>query len=148
MDATQVHTSLNYFPIIGVFVGMILLAYGFWRKSNTASRISLMLLCLTAVIAFGVFGSGEVAGKGAELMAGPVWENIAAHKASALPAFAAIELTGILALIGLILIFRRSTVARWNVVAVLILSLAALGLTARTTLLGRHIYSAGATVNK
>ena len=63
MDATQVHTSLNYIPLIGIFVGMVLHAYGWWRGSKGISRISLILLCLTALFAFAVFGSGEVAGK-------------------------------------------------------------------------------------
>ncbi|MBP7476051.1 MAG: hypothetical protein KA810_12395, partial [Pyrinomonadaceae bacterium] len=79
-------------------------------------------------------------GKGAALMAGPPWTNIVAHRASALPTFLAIELTGIFALVGLIRMFRGKGLARWNALVVLILAIVSLTLAARTTHFGRQIF--------
>ena len=73
-------------------------------------------------------------------MAGPPWTNIVAHRASALPTFIAIELTGIFALVGLIQMIRGKGLARWNAFVVLILAIVSLFLTARTTHLGRQIF--------
>lgn len=131
-----------------MLLGIVLLLFGFWKRSDRVKRISLGVLFLTAVLAFGVFASGEIAGKGAELLVGPVWTNIEQHKASALPAFAAIEAAGLLALIGLIKSFRSSELPVWMVLALLFLSVAAFGLSARTTYLGRNIYSVEGAVNK
>jgi len=99
---------------------------------------------LTAIVTLIVFGTGEVAGKGADLMVGQIWTNIQQHKTSALPAFAVIESAGIFALYGLINLMRQKVLAVWVVVIIMLLSLAAIGLTARTAYLGRHIYTADA----
>lgn len=148
MDAARVHLFLNYFPLIGTLLGIVMLVFGFWKRSDRVKRISLVVFFLTAVLAFAVYASGEVAGSGAGKLVGPVWTNIGTHKASALPAFAAIVSTGLFALIGLISMFRKSELARWNVLALLIFSLAALSLTARTTYLGARIHSIDAAVSR
>ncbi len=81
-------------------IGPIVLIYGTRRPSEKAQKIGLGILVLTAILTLVVFGTGEVAGKGADLMVGQVWTNIQNHRASALPAFAVIEATGIFALFG------------------------------------------------
>lgn len=148
MDATQLHLFLNYIPVTGTLLGIVLLLFGLWKRSDKVKRISLGFFVLTAVLAFGVFGSGEVAGSGAEKLVGPVWTNIEQHKSSALPAFTTIEAAGLLALIGLIKSFRRSELPLWTVLALLFLSVAAFGLSVRTTYLGRHIYSVEGSVKR
>ena len=148
MDATRIHLFLNYIPVTGTLLGTVLLLLGFWKNSSKIKRISLFIFVLTAVLAFAVYATGEIAGKGAELLVGPVWTNIETHKASALPGFAAIEAAGLLALIGLVKSFRKSELPLWAVLALLFLSLAAFGLSLRTTYLGRNIYSVDGTVNK
>ena len=148
MDATRIHLFLNYIPVTGTLLGIVLLLLGLWKRSDRVKRISLWIFVVTALLAFAVYATGEIAGKGAELLVGPVWTNIEHHKASALPAFATIEVSGILALIGLIKSFRKSELSLWAVLALLFLSVAAFGFSARTTYLGRNIYSVEATVNK
>lgn len=63
-------------------------------------------------------------------MSGPPWRNIVAHRTSALPTFVAIELTGVLALVGLIRMIRGKAFARWNALVVLVLAIASLALAA------------------
>ena len=148
MDATRIHLFLNYIPVTATFLGMVLLLFGLWKRSGRIKRISLGIFVLSALLVFTVYASGEIAGKGADLLVGPVWTNIGQHRSSALLAFAAIEVTGVLALTGLITLRRASEIARWRIVALLIVSLTAAGLTARTTYLGARIHSGDAAVTR
>ncbi len=148
MDATQAHLLLNYFPLVGMTLGAALVLLGLWKRSERFDRLGLICFTITAVLVFPVYATGEIAGKGVDLLVGPVWTNIGGHRSSALPAFAAIEITGVLALTGLITLHRGSEIARWRVVALLVLSLTAAGLTARTTYLGRNIHTVDAAAAK
>ena len=148
MDATRIHLFLNYIPVTATFLGMVLLLFGLWKRSGRIKRISLGIFVLSALLVFTVYASGEIAGKGADLLVGPVWTNIGQHRSSALPAFAAIEAAGLLALVGLVKSFRKSELPLWAVLALLFLSFAAFGLSARTTYLGRNIYSVDGAANK
>lgn len=141
MDATKLHLLFNYFPLIGSMTGLIALLSAYRMKSVSVQKIGLGLLALTAFLTLVVFGTGEVAGKGSDLLVGQVWTNIEQHKAAALPAFAAIETVGIFALYGLINLIRGKTLANWFTVIILVLTLAAAGLTVRTSYLGRLIHS-------
>ena len=141
MDATKLHLLLNYIPLIVTPVGAFMLLYGSRRSRPKAQKTGLVLLVLMAVVTLGVFGTGEVAGKGSDLIIGPVWANIQQHKVSAFPSFAVIESLGIFALYGLINLMRQKALATWFMAIIMILSITALVLTARTAYLGRHIYT-------
>ena len=147
MDATRVHQVLNYIPLVGTVLGLIVLLFGTWRKRGLFTMIGLGLLCFTGVIVLIVFATGEVAGKGAELMKGPPWTNIVVHKDSAMSTFAAVLLNGIFAAFGFWSLRRRSRLARWNLIALVLISLAATALAERTTYLGRHIFDGIGVVN-
>ena len=140
MDPTRIHLFLNYLPLIGMVLGTAALLYGMWRSGRQVGRCSLWVFLVTALITLAVYATGEIAGRGAGHMAGPPWTNIIAHRASALPTFVAIELTGIFALVGLIQMIRGKGLARWNAFVVLILAIASLFLVARTTHIGRQIF--------
>ncbi len=140
MDSTRLHLFLNYIPLIGMMLGIVMLLYGIWRPGSHATRVSLGLFIVTALLTLVVYATGEIAGKGAHLMAGPPWTNIVAHRASALSTFVAIELTGVFALVGLIRTIRAKGLPRWNALIVIILAIASLALAARTTHIGRQIF--------
>lgn len=148
MDATRIHTLLNYLPLAGTLLGIVTLLVGTWRSNNKLRLTGLGLFCLTSLITLAVFATGEIAGKGADLMVGQVWENIRVHKASALPAFVAVEVTGVFALFGLLSMARKRQLARWHVVTVMLFAIFAIGLSAKTTHLGRQIFAVETTVNK
>jgi hypothetical protein len=148
MDAQKIHTLLNYLPLVGTLIGIATLLIGMWRSNDKLRLIGLGLFCLTALVTLAVFATGEIAGKGSEIMVGQVWENIRAHKASALPTFIAVEIAGVFALFGIISIARKRVLARWVVVAVMLFAIAAIGLSARTVLLGRQIFAIDTTVSK
>ncbi len=148
MDATQAHLFLNYFPLAGMTLGAVFVLLGFWMRGDRLNRLGLISFTVTALLVFPVYATGEIAGKGADLLVGPMWTNIAQHRGSAMLTFAAIEVTGVLALTGLITLRRGSEIDRWKLVALLFLALAAAGLTARTTYLGRNVYAVDGAVSK
>jgi hypothetical protein len=148
MDATKLHLLFNYVPLIGTVFGPVVLIYG-TRKLNVRTQMTgLGILILTAILTLVVFGTGESAGKGADLLVGQVWTNIQGHRASALPAFAAVEATGIFALFGAINLMRKKALTGWLVTLIFLLSLASIGLTVRTAYLGRSIHLVEAQIAK
>jgi uncharacterized membrane protein len=139
MDALQVHTLLNHYPMIGSIIGMILLIIGLWRKNEKAKRVSLWIFCLVALLILPIYATGEIAGANNGMTIGTAADLIKQHRATALIAFALIEATGIAAFFGLILLSRSPSRARWTVILVLVLSIASTLIVTRTTLMGRQI---------
>lgn len=92
---------------------------------------------MVALLTFPVYVSGEITGS--EMSGGIFGDLIKQHKDSALIAFGLIEATGIGALIGLILLYRRPPQAKWIIYFVLVLSLASSVIITKTTLMGRNI---------
>lgn len=139
MDALHIHLLLNHFPVIGTIIGIGLLLIGFTRKSDEIRRVSLGVFFVIALLTIPVYLTGEPAEERVEKSVGVSKSIMEQHEDTALPALIAMELTGFVALIGLVLLFRKSNLARWNVVAVLVLSLITFGLMARTANLGGQI---------
>jgi len=146
MDATKLHLLINYFPLAGTVIGPIVLIYGTRWRSEKAQKIGLGIVILTAILTLVVFGTGEAAGKGSDLLIGQVWTNIQGHRASALPAFAVIEANGIFAVFGFINLMRKKALTKWLIIIVLLLSVASVGLTARTAHFGRSIHLVNAQI--
>lgn len=140
MDATKLHLIFNYVPFIGTVIGPVVLIYGTRKLNVRAQMTGLGILISTAILTQVVFGTGEAAGKGTDLLVGQVWTNIQGHRASALPAFAAVETTGIFALFAVINLMRKKALTGWLVTLILVLSFASIGLTVRTAYLGRSIH--------
>lgn len=138
METAEIHLMLNYYPLIGMVIGILLLLIGLGLKSELVKRISLAIFIATALITLPAFVTGEIAGKAASF-AEPRATALTIHKASGRATMMVVEVTGILALIGLILYRRKLDLARWFVLAVLLLTLTSLGMLGYTTLLGRHI---------
>lgn len=139
MEASQFHTLINHYPMVLSMIGVILLVVGLWRKSDKLKRISLWMFFVIALISTAVFGSGEVAGKNSGLLAAPSGELIRNHQQAARLTFLLIGATGLTSVFGLILLHRKSPLARLVVPTVLVLSIAGSVIVTQTTLKGRKI---------
>jgi uncharacterized membrane protein len=139
MNFVQIHLLLNHFPVIGSFIGFGLFLVSFFGKSESLRRSSLIVFVAVALIAIPAFASG----KGAQLMLkdqpGISDDFVQRHEGAAMLALWFLEATGAFALAGLWQIHRRARMARWNLAAVLIFSLIAAGLMARTGNTGGEI---------
>lgn len=139
MDLLHTHLLLNHFPVIGTLVGIAILVLGYIVRSDAIRRTSLAVFFAIALVAIPVYLTGEPAEERVEGSVGVSKALIEQHEDSAMPALIAMELTGLVALIGLFASYRIPKWANVSFAAALILSLAAFGLMARTANLGGQI---------
>ena len=107
MNYTQLHLTLSHLPVLGTIFGILLLAYGLIRNNDEVKKISLGVFVLMAAATLPVYFTGEPAEEIVEDLAGVSETIIEVHEDAALYALILMEVTGVLALLNLILI-RRS----------------------------------------
>lgn len=61
MSIVHVHLLLNHLPVVGAFLGVLLLAFALLRRSSEMGKFALGLLAAIAAIAVVVFFTGEPA---------------------------------------------------------------------------------------
>jgi uncharacterized membrane protein len=147
MDLTHLHLILNHFPIVGTLIGSLLLLYGFIRKDRNNQQVALAVITLMAILAIPVMLTGEPAEERVEHIAGVTEAAIEAHEEAAELAIWVMEITGFIALVGLILGYLKNRIFQPVMILALILSLASFGLMARTGSLGGQIRHTELTQN-
>lgn len=100
MDSTHIHLLLNHFPIIGTFIGTLVLAWAVVRKSNDLRSAGCTIIILMALVAIPVYLTGEPAEESVEHLPGVSESMIESHEDAALQALIALEVAGVLALAG------------------------------------------------
>jgi uncharacterized membrane protein len=153
MNLAHIHLLLNHFPTIGFGIALGLFLVSLIRNSEELKRTSLVIFFLIAALAIPTYLSGNAALE--TLCSGPEGAcppgvsvvTIRAHEDAALPGFLLMELTGFIAWLGLWQFRLISRTPRWNVAAVLLLSILSFALMARAANIGgeiRHPEIAGA----
>ncbi len=133
MNWAHVHLIINHVPVIGVLGVILLLAYALARKSEELKMVSFGFLVLIALMTLAVYFTGEGAADVAKKIPGVTQAFIDRHEEMADLALVLTELLGVLALAGLIVLRRTSSIPKWLAVVVLLVSLitaAVVGLTA------------------
>src|SRR5215510_5369415 len=145
MNLAHIHLLLNHFPTVGFGIGLALFLVALVAKNEELKRTSLVVFFLIAALAIPTYLSGNAAVEklcsGAEGACPPGVSiaTVRAHEDAALVGFALIELTGFIAWLGLWQFRLISRVPRWNVTAVLLLSILTFGLMARAANIGGEI---------
>jgi hypothetical protein len=148
MNLVHLHLLLNHFPTVGTVIALGLFAASLVMRSKHLQHASLLVFFGIAVITLPTYVSGNnaemlicVAKKGsAECMDPSVSRAmIEEHEGAALPAFAAMILTGAFSWLGLWQSRRFGRVARWNQLLILLLAVIAFGLMARAANIGGEI---------
>jgi uncharacterized membrane protein len=154
MDAAKLHLILNYYPAVACVIGTVLLAVGMFRGSERLKRASLKLFIIVAVFTLPVLVTGEMAGGAGKrngTYTGVMAESLERHKSLARAAFLMVEVCGVAAIFGLLLIGRGSNAVRWVLPLTLVIAFAASVAVVATIHLGRQVKwaamapSAGAT---
>jgi len=135
----HLHLLLNHFPIIGTMVGAGLFLISFLAKTEDVRRSSLIVFVVMALLTIPAFMTGV--GAQEKMVADSSVSNtlIQRHEGAAELAVWFMEITGALAVIALWQYIRRESPARWNTSAILVFSLATVGLMARTGNTGGEI---------
>lgn len=139
MSAAHWHLMLNHIPLLGLFFGAGLLAYGVWRGSEDVQKASLGLLAVAGLSALAVYLTGEPAEEGIEGLAGVSHDAIEAHEKGALYALIGSLTTSAAALGALLYGWGRRSLARWTVLLTLVLAFTTTGLLGYTANLGGKI---------
>ncbi len=129
----HVHLMINHFPVIGVLVGFLLFAYALVRKSEEVKAVSLGVFVLIALMTIPVFLTGEGAEDVVKHIPGVTETYIGRHEEIAELSLILMEVLGVLALTGLVLLKLRGFMPKIIVILVLVMSLivaTAVGITA------------------
>jgi hypothetical protein len=135
MSWTHVHLALNHLPVIGLVFVLCLLAAAVWRGNVDLLKASYWATVILALVAWGVYLTGEPAEEMVEHLSGFSESLVEQHERAALIATIGLSLLGIAALVGL---FYRG-VRRWYPKAVLLGALLVTGLMIWTANLGGQI---------
>jgi uncharacterized membrane protein len=139
MTGVHLHLLLSHVPVIGIFIGMAILAWGTIRRSNDLSNASLVLFVALALLSIVTILTGESAEDVAERLAGVDKASIERHEDAAKLAAISMYILGAASLAGLVIVqwFRRAT--RGILVAILLLSIVSAGMMAWTANLGGQV---------
>jgi hypothetical protein len=115
MNWAHVHLLLGHLPVIGTIFGVLLLLLALLRKSEELKRVSLGVFVFTALIVLPVYFTGEPAEEVVEHLPGVAEPLIERHENAALFALLIAGVTGIAALIWLIIFRRAERLPGWVV---------------------------------
>jgi uncharacterized membrane protein len=139
VNLAHLHLLLNHFPIIGTIVGVGLFVFSLAGKNDDLKRAGLIIFAVMALLSLPTFFSGVGAEGAIEELPGVSKALIDRHEGAAILALLFMEITGALSLVGLWQSHKFSKAARWNVAAVLLLSLITVGLMTRVGTTGGDV---------
>ena len=125
MNLPHIHLLLNHWPILGALIALALFVVALATRNRDIKQVSLVLFALVAIVAIPVYLSGNAAADTIKKQPLPPTKALVeTHEGAALLAFTFLELTGVLALIGLWQFTRSNKTethgASWASTAVLI----------------------------
>lgn len=139
ITSVHIHLLLNHLPIIGTFVGILLLLSAIVRHSEELRRVSLATFVIVAVLTIPVYLTGEGAEEAVEGLPAVTEALIEEHQDAALVSFIASGVLGVIALAGLWRYRPGAQVPRPLVNGVLLLAIVVGGLMVWTGGLGGQI---------
>jgi uncharacterized membrane protein len=139
MNQTHIHLLITHLPIIGAALGAFVLIHGIWRKSNATLIAAYNILIVSAIGAGIAYATGEAAEETVEHLQSISKNVIEEHAESALTSLIALIVVGAIALIGLFVTLKGTSLTRPLALLTLTASLIGFGLIARTGYLGGQI---------
>jgi hypothetical protein len=101
MNQTQIHLIINHLPIVGSFIGILVLIHGIGVKSKQTIIAAYYIFVLCAIGVSIAYYTGEAAEEIINLIPNTVESSIKLHEEFALFAFISLITFGITSLIGL-----------------------------------------------
>lgn len=138
MSVVHLHLLLNHIPVVGAFLGIVLLGYALIRRNSEIGKLSLALFASLAAVSIAVFLTGEPAEEVIEHLPGfsdvitDRHEDLARTSTIAMVAFGALGLTALA-------YYRRRVLPRWVAAAGLATGLTIGGLLTATANVGGQI---------
>ncbi|HEY9758728.1 MAG TPA: hypothetical protein V6C97_26410 [Oculatellaceae cyanobacterium] len=123
MNLVHVHLLLNHVPVIGVILGMLLLATSLIRKNAEWMKAALGIFLISGLIGVPVFLTGESAEEAVEGRMGVSEAVIEKHEDSAKPAMILLQVLAAAALVSMFLVRGTPTLSRMRSVSMLLIAL-------------------------
>lgn len=139
MNPTHIHLLLNHFPIVGTLIGTLLLAWGIYSKQNNLKSAAAAVLFAMALFAIPVYLTGEPAEESVEKLPGVAESVMKVHEDAATVAIWLMELTGLTALLALILQWKQQERAAATFTIAFVFSVIGFAAMARTGYYGGQI---------
>lgn len=139
MTAAHVHLILTHVPIVGVAVAALLFVVAWAKGSAPFQRVALSFIVLFALLTIPLYFTGEAAEEVVERMPGVSEPVLEEHEEAGGVSFAAVELLGAVALLGLLAFRRRPGIPAAFSAVIVVLSLVSTGLLVYTGSLGGQI---------
>lgn len=139
MNPTHLHLVLTHFPIIGTIIGVFILAYGIYSKSESITKVALVIFVAMSLLTIPVFLTGEEAAETVENIAGISENIIEEHEELAEIAIWLMGALGVLSLISLLAIIKKYVFSRIVILVTLITSLITTALFVQVGNLGGQI---------
>lgn len=140
MNLAHLHLLLNHVPVIGIPLGLLLLAWGMVRRSDDLLRGGLLLLVITGFAAIPAYFTGEPAEDVVEHLPGVAASLVEAHEEAATAAAVAAAVLGVLAAVALYVGRGRRAMGRPTSIAALCLAIVATALVGWAAHLGGQIH--------
>jgi uncharacterized membrane protein len=135
----HIHLLLNHFPTVAFLIGVVLFITGFGMKSDYLKRISLGIFLIISLISIPVYMTGKAAQTALKDKPGVSAVLTETHQDAALLALTFMEITGVLAWLGLWQFRRLSRASKGSMMVVLIFSMITFALMARAANIGGEI---------
>jgi uncharacterized membrane protein len=139
MEQNYPHLLLNHLPIILTIIGSLVLLYSLLRKNSEVTKVALIILIFSALITIPAFLTGEGSEHAIEHFPEVSHDQIEEHEEDGLIALYFNEVTGILALISLVLLSKNNSKSKFLLYITLIFSLFTTFLLVHTGLEGGKI---------
>jgi uncharacterized membrane protein len=139
MDQVHIHLLITHLPIFGSILGGLVLAHGIWSISDQTKIAAYNVLIISSIGAAIAYLTGEGAEEAIEDIQGVAKNMIDQHEDFAMFALVGLIAVGVISIVGLLLIIKKSSFANTIAILTLVVSLISFGLVARTGYLGGQI---------
>jgi len=139
MNLAHVHLLLNHVPTVGTVIGLGLLLLSIVRNNDDLKRSALEVFFVIALLTLPTYLSGNAAEAAIRRLPDVSAARTQAHQDAAVLSLIFMEITGLVAWLGLWQYRRTARAGRWNLSAVLMLSVVTIALMGRTANIGGEI---------
>jgi uncharacterized membrane protein len=132
MNTAHIHLVITHLPIIGAFIGLLILAFAYLKKDANVKTAAYLVFVVCAIGACIAYATGEGAEEVVENLPGVVEAAIETHEDAAMYSLVSMIALGVMSIIGIIQI-------RWNaskinfihplILVILLCSMATIGYT-------------------
>ena len=136
IDPHHLHLIVSHLPVLGVFIGIAMLVWGFVTRSADVKRASLGLFVVCALAAAATVATGDPTEERVEKLSGISKQSIERHEDAGKLAAIVTYVLGAASLAGLVWIWLSRRPGNWVYVAMTVFALVAGVLLARAANVG------------